>query len=188
MMPARLTRLEMVLHAICTDNSGRSIPRNSGRSCTMSCRKRVRVTRPDDPPTDGAEGTLPLASAWSVAGAAPLLLAKFPAADPLPMLPTTGDPTVSSSYRLGDGSVVMGCTWRTVVLDVDVPAPVVGASCAAFKIPCEIGVGAKDEAVERLLSSSRVANVHDGSALLGRRRRRWALKLVLLVMVDASVI
>mmetsp|Transcript_13458 Transcript_13458/g.38460 ORF Transcript_13458/g.38460 Transcript_13458/m.38460 type:complete len:229 (+) Transcript_13458:794-1480(+) len=117
-MPARLTRFDIVLHAICTERRGRSIPRSSGRSWTMSWRKRVRVTRPPavaEEPTGGVMGTLPSASAWM-----PLLIlppfATGPA-DPLPILPTTGDCTAAavwSSYLPGDGSVVMGCTRRAV--------------------------------------------------------------------------
>ena len=89
------------------------------------------------------------------------------------MLPTTGEPAVSSSYRLGDGSVVMGCTWRTVF----------GASCAAFKIRRETAdLGVNEDALERLLRNSRAVNVHGESAPLGRRRR-WALKLVLIIVL-----
>ena len=89
------------------------------------------------------------------------------------MLPTTGEPAVSSSYRLGDGSVVMGCTCRTVF----------GASCAAFKIRRETAdLGVNEDAIDRLLRNSKVVNVQEGSDLLGRRRR-WALKLVLIIVL-----
>lgn len=61
-----------------------------------------------------------------------------------------------------------------------VPPPLVGTLHAAFKIPGEIDLGANDDAKERLLSNRRVVSAHGGSALLGRRR--WALKLVRLMV------